>query len=579
MKCLYLNIRNNIREILLYYLYIKLKMNDIFEGDDYFNDKNYFHQEEQTQSFINNLKQNLSEKDLYTQLFNNYYKFEKIMQEKKSQDISMKNMVEKRDQKKLIDIEQKEQINEVKINMFMILFNECDDDSKKNEYPYIDNDYIMTRRLIIEDCKINENKLIVNKKDYVFIPIRNNPIFPYNKEMIKVETKNKLVSALKIDQKAAMNEEEFKELYKDQLTKEIEYLKENKKSTTKSNSGQNFSVKTDNSESEINGKRFYIKIDDNNIRRYIFTNDYKKQIDGFYTRHKEINLGIEGKVELKIKSDDNTLENYDYLIKDYNTTNNLMAHILFKNFNKKTIPKDEPIILEIKKSFKLYDLLNQIKQISKVAKNLTLNTAEDNNKISNFPKYIIGYLCNFRDTEVKKQNLKILNEKYKETDKTLLEHDLEIINKNDVKVVICLIKDEKIMGYDLSREDYNNIEGKEITKRVDLTYLCEKIFPKENKEDLINLTLKKYKEKFESLTYEKTIKISEYCKGIEKIKNEFKSEFEKLNDKNQEYKTEIERLNEENKRILDEYTKMKNKYEELKNSSQQKNNNLINSNE
>ena len=301
MKCLYLNIRNNIREILLYYLYIKLKMNDIFEGDDYFNDKNYFHQEEQTQSFINNLKQNLSEKDLYTQLFNNYYKFEKIMQEKKSQDISMKNMVEKRDQKKLIDIEQKEQINEVKINMFMILFNECDDDSKKNEYPYIDNDYIMTRRLIIEDCKINENKLIVNKKDYVFIPIRNNPIFPYNKEMIKVETKNKLVSALKIDQKAAMNEEEFKELYKDQLTKEIEYLKENKKSTTKSNSGQNFSVKTDNSESEINGKRFYIKIDDNNIRRYIFTNDYKKQIDGFYTRHKEINLGIEGKVELKIK--------------------------------------------------------------------------------------------------------------------------------------------------------------------------------------------------------------------------------------------------------------------------------------
>ena len=37
------------------------------------------------------------------------------------------------------------------------------------------------------------------------------------------------------------------------------YLKENKKSTTKSNSGQNFSVKTDNSVSEINGKRFYIK--------------------------------------------------------------------------------------------------------------------------------------------------------------------------------------------------------------------------------------------------------------------------------------------------------------------------------
>ena len=39
------------------------------------------------------------------------------------------------------------------------------------------------------------------------------------------------------------------------------------------------------------------------------------------------------------------------------------------------------------------------------------------------------------------------------------------------------------MGYDLSKKDYNNNEGKEITKRVDLTYLYEKIFPKENKEN------------------------------------------------------------------------------------------------
>ena len=117
----------------------------------------------------------------------------------------------------------------------------------------------------------------------------------------------------------------------------------------------------------------------------------------------------------------------------------------------------------MKKSFKIYDLLNQIKQISKVSKNLTLN--EDNSKISKFIKYIIGYLCNFNDGEVKRENLKLLNEKYKGTDKTLLEHDLDIINKNDVKVVICLIKDEQIMGYDLSIEDYNNKEeGKQIAK-------------------------------------------------------------------------------------------------------------------
>ena len=200
----------------------------------------------------------------------------------------------------------------------------------------------------------------------------------------------------------------------------------------------------------------------------------------------------------------------------------------------------------MKKSFKIYDLLNQIKQISKVSKNLTLN--EDNNEISKFPKYIIGYLCNFNDGEVKRENLKLLNENYKGTDKSLLEHDLDIINKNDVKVVICLIKDEKIMGYDLSREDYNNIEGKEITKRVDLTYLCEKIFPNENKKNLINSVMNKYKEKYISLTFEKTVNISDYYEGINKIKTEIK----RLNDENKEvraknkaYQTEIERLKHE----------------------------------
>ena len=87
---------------------------------------------------------------------------------------------------------------------------------------------------------------------------------------------------------------------------------------------------------------------------------------------------------MQIKSDDNSQGNYNYLINNYSTNNTLKANILFKNFEEKTIPKDEPIILEIKKSFKLYDLLNQIKQISKVSKNLTLN--ENNSKISKFPK-------------------------------------------------------------------------------------------------------------------------------------------------------------------------------------------------
>jgi len=531
-------------------------MIDIVEGEDFYNDKIYFNQDEKTQSFINNLKKNLKEKSLYTQLFNNY-KFEKIMMD---EEMKKEDITDKKDQKKSMNIEQKEQIDEVKINMFMILFNECDkDDSEKGKYPYIDNNNIVTRRLIIEECIIKDSKLIVNKKDYVFIPIRTSPIFHYGNEEIEIDTKIKRSPVLKINKSEVWNEENFKKLYKEQLTKEIEYLDEHKKSTTKSNSGQNFSLKTDNSEGEINGKRFYFKIDENNIRRYIYTNDYKKEIDGFYTKHKKIDLGIKGKVELKIESDINF---DDYLKEHYNINNNLKAHILYKNFVEEVIPENEPIIIEVKKSFKLYDLLNQIKQISKVSKNLSLNTKE-NNGISSFPKYIIGYLCNFTDSEVKNQNIQILKGKYKDTNKNLLQHNLEVIDNNNVNVIICLIKDEKIMGYDLSIEDYNNKEGKEITKRVDLNYLCEKIFPNKNKTDLIKLVMNKYKNKYESLTYEGEMTMSKHYQEIKKIKNEYNAENEKLKDENQSVKAENKAVKDENKVVKDENQEYKATIEKL----------------
>ena len=73
----------------------------------------------------------------------------------------------------------------------------------------------MSRRNIIEDCKINENKLIVNKKDYLFIPIQNNPIFQYYEEKIKIETKYyKKLPVLIINNSQAWKEEQFKELFK-----------------------------------------------------------------------------------------------------------------------------------------------------------------------------------------------------------------------------------------------------------------------------------------------------------------------------------------------------------------------------
>jgi len=86
-----------------------------------------------------------------------------------------------------------------------------------------------------------------------------------------------------------------------------------------------------------------------------------------------------------------------------------------------------------------------------------------------------------------------------------------VINNNNIKVVICVIKDEKIKGYDLSIEDYN-IKGSQASKRVDLIYLCKTIFPKEDKKNDINKVIEKYKDRYQSLTYEKEIPLSEYYK-------------------------------------------------------------------
>ena len=131
----------------------------------------------------------------------------------------------------------------------------------------------------------------------------------------------------------------------------------------------------------------------------------------------------------------------------------------------------------------------------------------DGKKNSDFPEYIIGIMCNNRDGMAKQASLTKINELYKNTNISLLQHDIDVIKKNKIKVIICAIKDEKVLGYDLSKPDYD-IEESNAKYKVDLFYLSQTIFPNENKKDIINKILEEYKDNYNSLTLEKFSEIS-----------------------------------------------------------------------
>ena len=147
---------------------------------------------------------------------------------------------------------------------------------------------------------------------------------------------------------------------------------------------------------------------------------------------------------------------------------------------------NEPIILEIKSSFSLYDIMNQIKQNIKILS----NTSKDLVNIV-LPKYIIGILCDYNFNSAKREKNKLDFQYFNDTKKTELQHILDIIKNNTINVVICFVKKE-IKGYSLTQEDYN-IPGEKLRYRVELKYMYKKIFNEEINEDL----LKNYQEEIE----------------------------------------------------------------------------------
>ena len=379
-------------------------------------------------------------------------------------------------------LERKEQIDELKIYLFFVLYHNCQYDGRYN--PIInDKQEINAKRLVIQDYSIKENIITFGKKNYIFIsPKLEKPYFTfqYDNESIIIEKKRK-EKIMKLKDQIIQNEDSFIAQYKKTI-KNIKELKNEKKnfkcekldledneiktfsdnnSMTISNTDNNIlnlnnaengSISTnsnqlDDSDKEVKGDIFY----DNN-KRYIFKDNYHKQIDGIFSEHNIIEL-IENKKDLNSGLKELLSDN------KYNIENGILSHIIYKNFDDKQINKNEPFIIEVKKSMaELIDLLNQIKNISKVVKNL-----QDVRKL---PKYIIGIICSYNKNQIQFQQ-KLLNSMDQE--ESPLMHIMNILENNKINVIIGAIKDEQILNYPLGKPDYDDdIGGK---TRIDIYYM------------------------------------------------------------------------------------------------------------
>ena len=247
------------------------------------------------------------------------------------------------------------------------------------------------------------------------------------------------------------------------------------------NLNENISISTkssqlDDSDKEVKGDIFY----DSN-KRYIFK-DYQKEIDGIFTEHSIIKLN-KNKIDLN-----SGLK--ELLDNKYDIKNEIKSHIIYKNFDDPQINKNEPFIIEVKKSIaELAGLLNQIKNISKIVKNL---------KNAEFPKYIIGIICSYNNNQIifQQQLLNSISQ-----GESPLAHIMNIIENNNVNVVIGAIKDEQIFNYPLGKPDYDDRGCK---TRIDIHYMNTFMAKLDNNK--IDEIYNKYSKKYQSLTVTRSLK-------------------------------------------------------------------------
>ena len=519
-----------------------------------------FHDIDDDEDNIMRLKANLIINNIKRPNFDYY----KILKKRNPENEILSDFAEKKNMsleaETISRIDDKEQINEVKVNLFFILYNGCDYNDEYKEV--IIDRYIKTKRLIIQDYSIKDDKIELGKKQYRYIKIVNkNDNLCFNDELDEIivdqkkdkkDTKKEI--RMRLNGKKLLSENEFTDQHKNITNIKDDLILLNSKSGKKSLSVKNKKIKMDDisskeginiiefntiskhsndnltnssvskelddSEKEVKGERFYSE-----NKRYIFIDLYSKEIDGIFTIHNKIYLG-EAKKDLK-----EGLKDLLSAEKKNKIINDIQSHIIYKNFDDPYINENIPFILEIKKSMDfLISLLNQIKNISKVSGNLC---------DAQIPTTIIGIICRFSPKQIiEQQNFLEL----KKENETLLDHIINIINRNKVRVVIGAIEDEKILGYPLGESDYN-IEGANLKTRIDIFYMNNRF---KNLDDKVMTKIHtKYSQIYKSITF---------------LPNSMQN-FENLFNKNKELELKLEK---EKKKIEELKLKLKEKDEKIK---------------
>ena len=511
------------------------------------------------------LKQNLL-KNIYIDSNSDY---NKSMESKSQSDDKSNKSVDKS------YFEKNEQINEVKINIYYSLALDFRLIRDKNTKYYIfltDTNIVKTKRLIIQKFFIKNKSIVYKDKEYVFIPILNKGkdfIFNYNNQEITVKKeKNSNGNKMEIGKEKLLDINQFidsfsnpeiKNLIQQSESVEDNEKKESDKSAKKSSeeetktqntksSNVSFMTTTDNSEKETEGgERFYKINKENDFTRFFFTS-YQKEIDGIYNHHKNINLNIKNKIDLK--------KGIKNLKTEYNDKNDLKCGIIYKNFEGDVIGETEPVVLEVKKGFRIIDLLNQIKQNSKIFSRFSCDE-----KI-NMPKFAIGIICSDYKDDYREQ-IDTLYGAYKfDKNITYLEHISDIINKHQFKVVIGVYKGSKIVNYPLDIEDWK-IEGMLLSKRVDLSYMnkATEIYKKEVE---LNNIEKQLKNKFKSLTFIETVPIGDYKKSNQSNQQLAESN-QQLAESNQQLAKSNQQLAKSNQQLVESNKELAESISEIEN--------------
>ena len=227
----------------MYSLILIINLNMSSENLDYsFDDNDFEINEIQVKNNIFQLKKNLLIKGINTTDFYDYLIMDKSKERlilDKNNTILIHNIKEKsaskeeelsqnkervktpsKDNKTFIEIseeefEKKEQIDEVKYNLFMILFNKCDYDNEYNEVINNSDHQFRMRRVVIQNCALENNELIPLEKNYRFLGANDKKMtFKYNDKEVIIEILKDDLITIKVNEQTLMDKNSLLNKYK-----------------------------------------------------------------------------------------------------------------------------------------------------------------------------------------------------------------------------------------------------------------------------------------------------------------------------------------------------------------------------